>query len=153
MALNQAPDEVWLASNTPRTPRMAELAELSESLPYRSPISVPAEQLSAYKEFGYAKVEGVLTRDEIAALGQVCDEFYELARTTTTHTDVFDLEPGHTPEAPKVRRVKNPALNHPLFRRMVYHPVICGVVEQFFGEGRGEPTRNPPKYVRFLCFL
>ena len=59
----------------------------------------------------------------------MCEEFIELSRVTATHTDVFDLEPGHSPDAPKLRRVKNPGLNHPVFQRMVHHAVICDVVE------------------------
>jgi phytanoyl-CoA hydroxylase len=112
-------------------------AELADSLPYRDAITVPPAQVADYHANGFTKVENVLTREEIEALQLVCDEFLELSRTVTTHTEIFDLEPGHTPEEPKLRRVKNPGLNHPLFQRMVYHPVIAGVVEQFFGPGRG----------------
>lgn len=36
----------------------------------------------------------------------------------------------HSPEHPKLRRVKNPGFNHPLYMRMIHHPVIAGVVEQ-----------------------
>ncbi len=112
-------------------------AELAETLPYRDAIVVPPEQVAEYRANGFTKVEGVLTREEVQALQQVCDEFLQLSRTVTTHTEIFDLEPGHTPAEPKLRRVKNPGLNHPLFKRMVYHPVITAVVEQFFGPGRG----------------
>eukprot|EP01043_Picozoa_sp_COSAG02_P098507 COSAG02_NODE_34652_length_480_cov_1.606299_1_plen_120_part_10 len=110
-------------------------AELAETLLYRDAIVVPPEQVAEYRANGFTKVEGVLTQEEIEALQQVCDEFLELSRTATTHTEVFDLEPGHTPAEPKLRRVKNPGLNHPLFKRMVYHPVITAIVEQFFGPG------------------
>ena len=116
---------------------MQATAELAETLPYRDAIVVPSEQVAEYHANGFTKVDDVLTQDEIVALRQVCDDFLELSRTATTHTEVFDLEPGHTSTEPKLRRVKNPGLNHPLFKRMVYHPVIAGVVEQFFGPGRG----------------
>jgi len=107
------------------------------SLPMREPIAIPREEIEAYHELGYAKVENVLHPEEIAALREVCDEFLEMSRSATTHTDVFDLEPGHTADFPKLRRIKNPGLNHPVFQRMAYHPILCGVVEQFFGVGRG----------------
>ena len=54
--------------------------------------------MAQYHELGYAKVENVLHPQELAALREVCDEFLEMSRSATTHTDVFDLEPGHTAE-------------------------------------------------------
>src|SRR5260370_35368780 len=38
---------------------------------------------------------------------------------TLEHTDVYDLEPGHTAENPRVRRIKAPQKVHPLFDQIV----------------------------------
>ena len=122
---------------------LARLAtEFSPPPPCAAPITVRPEQIASYHELGYSKVEGVLTDAEIIALREVCDAFLETSRGTETHTDILDLEPGHTPAVPKLRRVKNPAGNHPIFDRMLRHPVICGIVEQFFGVGRGVRTNG-----------
>ena len=43
------------------------------------------------------------------------------------HTDVYDLEPGHSPAEPRVRRIKAPHKVHPVFEEVVRSPqVIAG---------------------------
>ncbi len=63
-------------------------------------------QIGFYHLNGYIGVENVLSVDEIAKLCRVTDEFVEKSRKVSEHNDVFDLEPGHTSEAPRVRRIK-----------------------------------------------
>ena len=118
------------------------LASIASSLHTRAPFMISQEEVRLYHERGYAKVEGVLTDAELDALRRVCDAYLELSRGAQTHTDVFDLEPGHTAEQPKLRRIKNPAANHAVFNHMLRHPVIVSVVEQFFGVGRGVRTNG-----------
>ena len=118
------------------------LASIAPSLRTRAPFMISQEEVRLYHERGYAKVEGVLTDAELDALRRVCDAYLELSRGAQTHTDVFDLEPGHTAEQPQLRRIKNPAANHAVFNYMLRHPVIVSVVEQFFGVGRGVRTNG-----------
>lgn len=93
------------------------------------------EQIDFYHANGYLSVEKVLSAEEIAELGQVTDEFVEKSRAVTAHTDVFDLEPGHTPESPKLRRLKNPVQQHPVYDRAIRHTGILDIVEQLIGPG------------------
>lgn len=93
------------------------------------------EQINFYHENGYLGVEGVLSAEEVAALGRVSDEFVQLSASVTAHTDVFDLEPGHTPQSPKLRRLKNPILHHTVYNRTLRHPGILDIVEQLIGPG------------------
>ena len=67
------------------------------------------EQIDFYNENGYLGVENVLSEAEVADLQRTTDEFVEKSREVTEHTDVFDLEPGHTLENPRVRRIKSPS--------------------------------------------
>ena len=73
---------------------------------------LPQEHVASYHAEGYISVPGVLSAGEIAELRQVTDEFVEKSRQATDHTDVFDLEPGHTPQAPRLRRLKFPGNWH-----------------------------------------
>jgi ectoine hydroxylase-related dioxygenase (phytanoyl-CoA dioxygenase family) len=91
------------------------------------------QQLDFYQVNGYLAIENVLLAEEIAELRRVTDEFVEKSRQVTQHTDVFDLEPGHTPEAPRLRRLKNPANQHPCYDRMMRHPAILDLVAQLIG--------------------
>ena len=46
------------------------------------------------------------------------EELVERSREVTAHTDLYDLEPGHSAERPRVRRLKTPLGAHPVFERL-----------------------------------
>lgn len=93
------------------------------------------EQFDFYNENGYIGVEAVLTDEEVNALRRVTDEFVEKSREVTAHTDIFDLEPGHTAANPRVRRIKNPGLYHTVYDSTLRHPKILDIVAQLIGPG------------------
>ena len=93
------------------------------------------EQIDFYHENGYLGVEGVFSAEEVAELQQVTDDFVEKSRAHTEHTDVFDLEPGHTPENPRLRRLKNPILQHEVYARAIRNTKVLDIVEQLIGPG------------------
>ena len=66
------------------------------------------EQIDSYQANGYLGIEGVIPSRVVADLQRVTDEFVERSREVTEHTDVFDLEPGHSRDHPKLRRLKRP---------------------------------------------
>ena len=94
-----------------------------------------SEQINFYHENGYLGVEGVLSDDEVAELRRVTDEFVQLSASFTEHTPVFDLEPGHTPESPKLRRLKDPVEQHEVYRKFLHHPGVLDIAEQLVGPG------------------
>jgi len=91
------------------------------------------EQVANYHEKGYLGVEGVLTPGEVAALRQVTDEFVERSRAATESDATFDLEPGHSPDSPKLRRLKSPVAQHEMYRSTLHHERILAVVAQLIG--------------------
>ncbi len=91
------------------------------------------EQIDFYHKNGYLAVENVLSPETIADLQRVTDEFIEKSREVTAHTDVFDLEPGHTPENPRLRRLKNPVKQHPVYDAAMRDPRITDLVAQLIG--------------------
>ncbi|MCB0111150.1 MAG: phytanoyl-CoA dioxygenase family protein, partial [Caldilineaceae bacterium] len=92
-------------------------------------------QIDFYHEQGYLGVENVLSPDEVAELRQVTEDFVEQSRQVTDHTAVFDLEPGHTAENPRLRRLKNPIEQHAVYDRTMRHPKILNIVSQLIGQG------------------
>jgi ectoine hydroxylase-related dioxygenase (phytanoyl-CoA dioxygenase family) len=94
-----------------------------------------SKQIDFYHENGYLGVEGVLSADEVAELRRVTEGFVQLSASVTDHTDVFDLEPGHTPESPKLRRLKDPVKQHEVYKKFLHHPRILDIVEQLIGPG------------------
>ena len=73
------------------------------------------EQVDFYREHGYLVVEDVLRPDELEEAHAIVDDFVEQSRHVSEQSGHFDLEPGHTPENPKVRRLSAPASYHPFF--------------------------------------
>lgn len=96
-------------------------------------ITLSREQLKAYRDNGFIAVENVLTADEVNELRAVTDEFVERSRAASTHTDVFDLEPGHSAENPRLRRLKQPHLRHDAYDRTLRNDRILDIVSQLIG--------------------
>jgi len=96
-------------------------------------IMISDQDAARYQRDGYIVVPGVLSAQEVADLQRVTDEFVQASRQTLEHTDVFDLEPGHTPAQPRLRRIKMAHLHHPVYARMVRHPGILAVLQKLWG--------------------
>ena len=93
------------------------------------------KQIDFYHDNGYLVVEDVLSADELAALQRVTDEFVERSRHISQHNEVFDLEPNHSAERPRLRRIKNPIAQHEVYDQTLRHPGILDRVEQLIGPG------------------
>ena len=93
------------------------------------------EQIDFYHENGYLTVENVLSAEELAELRRVTDAFVERSRAVSQHDDVFDLEPDHSPDNPRLRRIKEPIKQHEVYDRMLRHDGILNIVEQLIGPG------------------
>lgn len=90
-------------------------------------------QVDFYAEHGYLMVPQALDAREVAALRDTVDEIVAGAAKVTTHTDIYDLEDGHSPERPKVRRIKAPHKHFDYFKRLVRHPGITAILSALLG--------------------
>lgn len=72
-------------------------------------------QIEQYKEDGAVVVPGVLDAATRQRMQAVLAEWVEGSRAVSAHTDLYDLEPGHTAHDPRVRRIKKPHAAHPVF--------------------------------------
>jgi ectoine hydroxylase-related dioxygenase (phytanoyl-CoA dioxygenase family) len=91
------------------------------------------DQVEQYREKGYLGVAGVFSPSEVEELGRVTDEFVEQSREFTEHTDNFDLEPDHTSEIPKLRRLKSPVRSHDVYKRALHNDKVLDIVSQLVG--------------------
>ena len=92
----------------------------------------PAE-VETYRREGYLILPDVLTRPEVENLQRVTDAFVENSRAVTAHTEIFDLEDGHTPAQPRLRRIVSPHRRHPIYAAMVRHPRIISALRALWG--------------------
>ena len=81
----------------------------------------PAD-VTFYREQGYLVVPDVLDASTLDSVRRELARILDGARAVTAHTDVYDLEPGHRADDPRVRRVKTPHRFSPVFDRLMRHP-------------------------------
>lgn len=86
-----------------------------------------------YREEGWLVVEDVLDADTLAAVREVIERLILGARGKTTHDDVYDLEPTHTPDDPRVRRIKKPHLVDPIFWSIVRSANMVSILKKLIG--------------------
>jgi phytanoyl-CoA hydroxylase len=90
-------------------------------------------QWRQYRDEGYTVVDGVLSSDELEQLRRATEELVDGARGVTQHTALYDLDPSHTPEVPRIRRLKEPHRFHDAHARLVKHPRILGAMRDLWG--------------------
>jgi phytanoyl-CoA hydroxylase len=93
------------------------------------------EMVQAYRRDGVIVVPEVLDKDTLAKVRSVLTELVAGAASVTEHTDVYDLEPGHTPENPRVRRIKAPQKAHPIFDEIVRSAPVISILTRLIGPG------------------
>ena len=92
-------------------------------------------EVQAYKQDGVIVVPDVLDSQTLARMRQVVAELVAGAAGTTEHTDIYDLEPGHTPAEPRVRRIKAPHKVHAVFDEVVRSPQVIAILKALLGPG------------------
>ena len=90
-------------------------------------------EIDSYNKNGYLAVTNVLNAAELETLRHVTDAYVEQSRQIRENDEIFDLEPGHTPDSPKLRRIKKPAHVHPVYKKTMSHPVILDIIAQLIG--------------------
>jgi ectoine hydroxylase-related dioxygenase (phytanoyl-CoA dioxygenase family) len=90
-------------------------------------------QIAAYRADGYLALPGVIDPARIAELRLVTTAFVESSHAVGRSDATFDLDPRHTADRPVVRRIKNPADRHPLYRWVALESPIPDLVAELLG--------------------
>jgi phytanoyl-CoA hydroxylase len=93
------------------------------------------DDVKVYHRDGVIVVPDVLGADTLTKLRSVIAELVAGAANTLEHTDVYDLEPGHTAESPRVRRIKTPHKVHALFDEIVRSAAVIDILTKLIGPG------------------
>ena len=88
-----------------------------------------------YKEQGYLVVENVLNQSELAALRSDLKKVIANAKTVSENNDVYDLEDTHSPDNPRVRRIKHPHTVMPTVMDLMRHPALVDILTKLIGPG------------------
>jgi phytanoyl-CoA hydroxylase len=91
-------------------------------------------QVEQYHEEGYVIVEGVVDDVTRQRMKNALNELVEKSRAVSAHDDIYDLEPGHTADDPRVRRIKKPHLVYPVFNEFLYSDKFKAISQDLLGE-------------------
>ena len=96
---------------------------------------VTEQDVQAYQRDGVIMVPDVLDASTLAQVRSVIAELVAGSAKTLDHTDIYDLEPGHTAQSPRVRRIKTPHKVHALFDAIVRGPAVLDILKRLIGPG------------------
>ena len=95
------------------------------------------DRLDAYWRDGFVVVPDVLSAAEVAELRAVTDEFTEQSRAVGSGHAFLEVEPSHTAERPRLRRIRTPEQHHPVYAAVVRHPAILDALCPILGDAIG----------------
>lgn len=91
------------------------------------------DQIDFYSEQGYLLVEDALTPEELSRMQEIAYDLIDKSRHVTSSNDVYDLDEGHSPETPKLTRIKLPHKQHPFFWEVLTRSRVTEVLRQLVG--------------------
>jgi ectoine hydroxylase len=91
------------------------------------------QQLDHYHQEGYLVLENFVTDAWLQRLNEVTDNFVEQGRTISESNSQFDIEPTHTAESPRLRRLNSPVDQHPTYWEFAAQSEIVDLAESVLG--------------------
>ena len=91
-------------------------------------------QIEQYNEEGAVVVPGVIDAFTLKRMREVLAGLVEGSRKVSQHDDVYDLEPGHSSDEPRVRRIKKPHKVHAVFDEALRTPAMFSILRALVGQ-------------------
>jgi ectoine hydroxylase-related dioxygenase (phytanoyl-CoA dioxygenase family) len=95
--------------------------------------ALKSEQITFFRENGYLVLEDRISADLLTAIRSEIARFEELARGMSASDDRLDLEDSHTPEAPRLRRIKLPHTQSDIMRDLMYSDHVLAPARDLIG--------------------
>ena len=86
-----------------------------------------------YFEYGYFLLEGMISDTSIASLRAATTEVINESRKISKSDETWDLEPGHSKEDPRLRRLSSPNDHNPAYWEYASHSVVPDIVSDLVG--------------------
>lgn len=90
-------------------------------------------QKDFYAAEGYLMVENAVTPEELARLREITHDLIGESRQIAQSDDRFDLDAGHSPDNPRLTRIKLPHRQHPFFWDLLRNSGITRVLNDLLG--------------------
>ena len=92
------------------------------------------DQKAAFEKDGYLILENRVPPEIITAIHAEIARFEEISRGMSAPDDRLDLEPSHTPEVPRLRRIKLPHTQSDVMRDLMYSDHILAPARDLIGD-------------------
>jgi phytanoyl-CoA hydroxylase len=92
------------------------------------------QDVAFYRKNGYLVVKDVIDAPTLSKIRKAIADMVTKAAGVKTHNDIYDLEPTHTPENPRVRRIKTPHKVDPFFFELVKQPGMISILKALLGQ-------------------
>jgi len=86
-------------------------------------------QISQYEQDGFLFIENALTASQLEQLQSATRQLIEQSVDVTTNNDRYDLDVGHSPQQPRLTRIKLPHLLHPIFWQVITSTRITELIK------------------------
>lgn len=90
-------------------------------------------QVAAYREQGYLELRGVLDAAPLQRLVAATDRLWEAGRALGAKTRHYDLEPAHSAQALRIRRISSPTELDEVFVELAFGPLLGGIAAALIG--------------------
>jgi hypothetical protein len=104
-----------------------------EQILARRPRVLSQEQREFYFENGYLLLEGFVSREWLDRIWEISSTFVERSRELGESDTMLALDPDHSAENPRLRRLIDPTEHHPLFWEYVSQGPLVDVAEDLLG--------------------
>ena len=91
------------------------------------------KQRESYFEYGYLLLEGMISDTWIASLRAATTEVINESRKISKSDETWDLEPGHSKEDPRLRRLSSPNDHNPAYWEYASQSVVPDIVSDLVG--------------------
>jgi ectoine hydroxylase-related dioxygenase (phytanoyl-CoA dioxygenase family) len=115
-----------------QAPSLDEATRITGPLPARLRVLSDAQR-AAYEHEGFLVIEGLVPGAWLERLRAVTAEFVDKSRSLVESNAVIDLEPDHSADRPRLRRLTSPADLHETYWEFASDSVIVDVVEDLIG--------------------
>jgi ectoine hydroxylase-related dioxygenase (phytanoyl-CoA dioxygenase family) len=90
-------------------------------------------KIAEYQDKGYATIPGALDPDLVARIIAATDRLRAAGRHVSAGTRHYDIEPGHRPERPRIRRVSSPTELDDVFVETTFDSVLGDIAADLIG--------------------
>ena len=104
-----------------------------ENILSHDPVVLTQEQREFYFDNGYLIVEEIVPREWVDRLLALTEEMIERSRSLEKSDMIFDLEPGHTADEPRLRRLTSPVEHHATYWEFASQSVIADLAQDLVG--------------------